>query len=254
MDPLVHFYDISDMIIQHFDYEEIFQLWKVSTLWHELILEKNKFAMRKIRLHIDDCNQDVVLQTLQNKDSKINTDLFELLKTKRKYQNVKIKISHGWDYTEELVRNLADSLVDIQVSADIYMEDIKITNLKILKLDNALLDGLTTSSTKLKKLSASLSGKELWLKRESPHAIKKALMKNEELSSLTLDAVLAEAIFSEKISPNFKLKELVVKCLKTFDEEIYENLRHFLSQQSKSLIYLQIQEISSFTLQHVFLN
>jgi hypothetical protein len=253
MDPLDIFYDIHELIIQHFNYDEIFKFSKVSTHWHNLILEKNKFAMEKIRLHVEDCNHDEVLKVLENKESKINLKLFELLKTQRKYQNIKINIDHGWDYIDQLVRNLSNFLVDIEVSSDIYIEDLKIPQLKFLKLNDALLDGLTTCSNKLKKFSVTQTGKEFWLKKESPQAVKRALMRNEELEILELDETLTEEIFSENFNEfSFNLKELSVKCENSL--EIFGNLRSFLSRQESSLNFLNIKNCDVFTAQWIFEN
>lgn len=253
MDPLEIFYDIHELIIQHFNYEEIFIVSKVSTYWYDLMLEKNKFAMKKIRLHVEDCNHDEVLKVLENKESKVNINLFELLKTNRKYQNIKINIDHGWDYIDQLVRNLSGSLVDIEVSSDVYVENLKIPELKYLKLNDPLLDGLTTCSNKLKKLTISQTGKEFWLKKESPQAIKRALMKNNDLEILEFDEVLTETIFNENLHEfSFKLKQLFLKCSKSM--EIFENLRNFLSSHVNSLVHLNLGNSDTVTTQWIFEN
>lgn len=253
MDPLDIFYDIHELIIQHFNYKEIFKFSKVSTYWNDLILVKNNFAMKKIRLHVEDCNHNEVLKVFDNKESNIDEKLFELLRTQRKYQNIKINIDYGWDYIDQLVRNLAKSLVDIQVSSDIYVENLKIPNLKFLKLNDAIFDGLTTCSNKLKKLSASQSGNEFWLKKESPKAIRKALMKNEELEILEIDENLTEAIFSQNFNEfSFKLKELSIECKNSL--ETYENLRNFLSRHENSLNLLNIQNCDALMARFIFEN
>lgn len=253
MDPLSLFYDIHELIIQHFDCQEIFKLWKVSTLWQSLVLEKNNYAMQKIKLNVEDSNHDEVLMVLQNKESTVNTDLFELLKTNRKYRNVKINIDHGWDYMEELIRNLRASLISIEVS-DVYVDDLEFPNLTKLKLDNVLLDGLTTSCDKLTKLSATQSGKELWLKKESPIAIKRALKRNQGLKALELDEALTEVIFRDDISRdiNFQLQHLQIKCQKSFD--YFSNIRSFLLMHTASLIHLEIGSIDDTTIEWIYIN
>lgn len=252
MDPFEIFYDIHELIIQHFSFDEIFIVSKVSAQWHDLVLERNKLAMKKIRLHVEDCNHDEVLKVLENKESKLNTKILDLLSTKRKYQNIKINIDHGWDYIDQLVRNLSSSLVDIEVSSDIYVEDLEIPHLKFLKLNDALLEGLTTCSSKLQQLSVSQTGKEFWLKKESPKAVRRCLERNRQLEILELDETLTEAIFSENICEKFKLKKLSAKCSQSL--EILENLRNFLENHKSTLHHLQLGNADASTAQLIFEN
>lgn len=257
MDPLTLFYDIYELIIQHFNYGDIFRLYKVSKTWYELILHDSKFAMKKIRLSIKEKNHDEVhhMFMMQNKSSEINSDLLDLMSSKRKYQNVKIIVDHGEDLIDQLVRNLSKSLVDVQVSSDVYAEDLKIPSMRYLKLDNPIIDGLTSCSNKLWKLTASVSGKEYWQKRESPVAIKNALKNNHELESLEIDDVLTESIFSDESACDIKmkLKMFSLKCLKSFDELTHSNIRSFLATQAQ-LEELHIEFPDAFTLQWAYEN
>lgn len=254
MDPLVVFYDIHELITQHFSYQDVFSIYKVSTNWYHLVLQNSKFAMRKIRLNVKESNHDEILNVLTQKTSEINSDLLSLLDTKRKYQNIKMDVDHGWDFIDHFVRNLAGSLVDIEVSSDIFVENLKIPTLKYLKFDNPLLEGLTTCSVNLKKLSASLSGKEYWLKKESPIAIKSALKKNLELETLELGDILTDLIFEDDISTqtSFMLTSLHIELSKNNqDEAIYNHVRNFLTQQ-KNLKNLAITHPDSHTINWIY--
>lgn len=256
MDPMFIFYDIHELITQHFSYNDIFRIFKVSKLWHNLILENSKFAMRKIRLNVNESNHDEVYNVLDQKISEMNSDILDLLESQRKYQNIKVYVDHGWDFIDQLVRNLAEFLVSIEVSSDIFVENLKIPNLKFLKLDNPLLDGLTTCSNKLKKLAVRMSGREYWLKKESPIAIKSALKKNSQLEVLELDEDLTSIIFESDISTevHFKLKCLSIEFSKiSNDEEIFGNARKFLERQ-QSLTNLVITFPDSPTIQWIYEN
>ena len=251
MDPLETFYNFHELIIQHFSFEDILSAWKVSTTWCKLVLEKNKFAMKKIKLKINDCNHDEIMELLQRKESKFDTKIFEILKTKRKYENIKIDIDHGWDYVDQIVRNLSNSLVDINVTSDIYCANLKIPNLKFLKLGDALLDGLTSTSNKLEKLSVCHNGKEFWLKKESPEAVRRALKENQKLKILEFDENLTELIFSENLSEiSFNLEKFSASCSNI--REIGENLRNFLSSQRDSIQHLSLGCIDSFTTHWIY--
>ena len=256
MDPLFIFYDIHELITQHFSYNDIFRIFKVSKHWHSVILENSKFAMRKIRLNVNESNHDEVYNVLDQKISEMNSDVLNLLESQRKYQNIKVYVDHGWDFIDQLVRNLAESLVSIEVSSDIFVENLKIPNLKFLKLDNPLLDGLTTCSNKLIKLSVRMSGREYWLKKESPIAIKSALKKNSQLEVIELDEDLTSIIFESNIlsEVNFRLKSLSIEFLKfNNDEEIFGNARKFLECQ-QSLTNLAITFPDSPTIQWIYEN
>lgn len=256
MDPMFIFYDIHELIIQHFSYNDIFRIFKVSKLWHNLILEDSKFAMSKIRLNVNESNHDEVYNVLDQKISEMNSDILDLLESQRRYQNIKVYVDHGWDFIDQLVRNLAESLVSIEVSSDIFVENLKIPNLKFLKLDNPLLDGLTTCSNNLKKLAVRMSGREYWLKKESPIAIKSAIKKNSRLEVLELDEDLTSIIFESDISTevHFKLKSLSIEFPKNSnDEEILGNARKFLERQ-QSLTNLVITFPDTPTIQWIYEN
>jgi len=256
MDPLYIFYDIHELITQHFSYHDIFRIFKVSKIWHSLVLENSKFAMRKIRLNINESNHDEVYSVLDQKISEMNSDILDILESKRKYQNIKVYVENGWDFIDQLVRNFSSSLVSIEVSSDIFVENLRIPNLKFLKLDNPLLDGLTTCSNKLKKLSVKMSGREYWLKKESPMAIKNALRKNSQLEVIELDEDLTSIIFETDISSevSFKLKSLSIEFAKfNNDEEILGNARKFLERQ-QSLTNLVITYPDSATIQWIYEN
>jgi hypothetical protein len=254
MDPLRNFYDIHEIIIQHFDFQEIFSFYKVSKLWCELVLEKSKFAMKCIRLNVNESNHDEISNILQHKTSEINEGLLDLLNTKRKYQNVKINVDHGWDFIDQLIRNLSCNLIDVEVCSDIYVEDLKIPTLRYLKLDNPLMDGLLTCSNELRKLTISVTANEYWQKKESPKAVRSALKRNSMLEYLEMDAVLTEMIFAENITniANLKLIELLIKCTKNFSEEHFSNIRNFLSNQRETLKMLDIEFPDIFTLQYIY--
>jgi hypothetical protein len=244
MDPFAIFYDVHELITQHFDYDEIFEYSVVSKLWYELILHNSKFAMRKIKLHVKESNTNEIYDVFDMKISEVNENLFNILKCTRKYQNIQIDVDHEWDFTDELIRSLSHSLVDIKLSSDVYLEDIKIPTLMYLTIDNPLLEGLTTCSTSLRKLSASVSGKIYWLKKESPSAIRNAMQKNCNLEILELDDVLVEGIFHTDISHEmkFELRELSLNCtLNLANESIVNNIKKFLLSQNQ----LQVIHLSS---------
>ncbi|KAG5676246.1 hypothetical protein PVAND_006095 [Polypedilum vanderplanki] len=210
--------------------------------------------MRKILLHIEESNQSELMNMLQNKSTDINKDLLNILSTNRKYQNIKINVDYGWDFIDQLVRNLSLSLVEVEVSCDIFLENLKIPLLTSLKLDNPIIEGLLTCSDKLVKIIASVSGKELWQKRESPIALKNALKVNTNLKILHIDEVLTEGIFEKDLTCQLKnLNEISLKCLKSFDLKLYGNIRNFLNYQI-NLEHLSIDYPDIFTVQWIYGN